>query len=170
MPPIRVLQFAALGVALTMLPLSAAAVPAEPTDSPVLKRALAEAQKSIDGCWAESLKDRSSWADALNRRGHARTVVCLKRSALKEMARIFEKGKGLSPKQANQKIDALLAAANSLYWPIYNENVHCGRVCGFANDHAPLSEQADILEILIRTVISLRHSYDRSRYGPDYWK
>ena len=121
-PHTVIAAIAALSVILSMSSVTAATA----VESPIRQRALAEAQKLIDGCWAESLKDRSSRADVLNRRGHARTVVCLKRLALNEMARIFEKGKGLSRKQANQKVKALLEAANDLYWPIYNKNIYCG--------------------------------------------
>ena len=165
MKPCRITVFAAATVIMwTFVTVAAAA------ESPVRQRALAEAQKLIDGCWAESLKDRSARALVLNRRGHARTVVCLKGLALDEMARIFEKGKGLSRKQANQKTEALLEAAKELYWPIYNDKVYCRRTCGLATHSAHMSEQARILEILIRTVIQLRHAYDRVRFGPDYWK
>lgn len=165
MKPCRITIFAAATV--IMWTVATAATAAE---SPVRQRALVEAQKFIDGCWAETLKDRSARALALNRRGHARTVVCLKRLALDEMGRIFEKGKGLSRKQANQKTEALLDAAKELYWPIYNNNVYCRRTCGLATHAAHMSEQARILEILIRTVIQLRHANDRVIFGPNYWK
>lgn len=99
----------------------------------------------------------------LNRRGHARTVGCLKNSALKEMARLFGKNKGLSGQQSDKKIEALLEATANLYWPIYNQHASCGTVCGMANDYAHMGEQAKIIENLIRTVTQLLDAYDLVR-------
>lgn len=161
MKPYRPAVFAAATVILCTIATAASA-----SESPIREKALTEAQKSIDRCWAESLKDRSSRSIAFNRRGHARTVGCLKKTALEEMARIFEENKGLSGQQSDQKIEALLEATANLYWPIYNQNDSCGTVCGMANDYSHMSEQAEILEILIRSVIQLRRSYEWLKFPP----
>ena len=65
----------------------------------------------------------------------------------------------LTRKELREKLEALRHSVGRLYWVIMNENPGCIPTCGTIKHTRHLSEVADVLERMIRTMIEQRKEY-----------
>ncbi|MDP6388991.1 MAG: hypothetical protein QF654_03760 [Alphaproteobacteria bacterium] len=145
-------------LAAIVLALAAAPWPAG-AGGPVTTYQGPEAEVLIKACWDKTLEERSIGSTARTRAGILKTVLCLEEVILDQFEVLFPGGVVLTREQAAEKLKALRFAAGGLYWDIYNNNGGCAPGCGTMYHTFHLSENAIILEDMIRKIIRTRKEY-----------
>ncbi len=118
-----------------------------------------DAQALIDACWAMSLAKRSSVNNPKIREGILDTVLCLEDVIADQYSYFGYSESILTRKELREKLEALRHSVGRLYWVIMNENPGCIPTCGTIKHTRHLSEVADVLERMIRTMIEQRKEY-----------
>jgi len=126
-----------------------------------------DAQALIDGCWEISLEKRSTPTTAIIREGILDTVLCLE-NVVVDQFRLYNPRLSLprdnDPKtttidKVGKKLEELRFSAGGLYWWIFTDNPGCDPTCGTMKHTFHLSENARILERMIRIMIEQRKEY-----------
>lgn len=113
-----------------------------------------DAQKLIDACWAISQQDRDSGVTSRMRQGALNSVLCLE-DVIADQAEAFKFP--LDDVRAN--LEKIRFGVGRLYWDIYNGHPGCKPSCGTFFHVVHLPPIGDVLEEIIRTMISQRQQY-----------
>ncbi len=131
-------------------------------------KAIPNAQTLIDGCWEGSLAKRSNPSIEVIRSGILDTVLCLEAVIVDQFSPYspnlslpYEKEQELTTiEKVKTKLKNLRFAAGGLYWWIYMDNPGCLPTCGTIYATFHLSENAKILEQMIRVMIDQRKEFN----------
>ncbi|HJO74559.1 MAG TPA: hypothetical protein QGH84_05035 [Rhodospirillales bacterium] len=132
------------------------------------EKGVPDAQTLIDGCWEGSLAKRSNPNTEVIRSGILDTVLCLEAVIVDQFSLYspnlwlpHEKEQGLTTtEKVKAKLKNLRFAAGGLYWWIYMDNPGCLPTCGTIYATFHLSENAEILEIMIRVMFQKRKEFN----------
>jgi len=134
----------------------------------VEQKTIPDAQALIKGCWEGSLAKRSNPNTEIIRSGILDTVLCLEAVIVDQftlyapnLSLPYEKEQGLTTSEkVKAKLKNLRFAAGGLYWWIYMDNPGCLPTCGTIYATFHLSENARILEKMIKAMIDRRKEFN----------
>ena len=117
-----------------------------------------DAEALVALCWAISEEDRGSGVTSRMRQGTADTIDCLEQEIVQHATAFF---RTRSEEQIRQLVTDIGGSYAQFYWVMYNENKACDPGCGTVYHVVFIGEVAELLEDMLRDLVSQRNEYRR---------